>query len=102
MKMKDITSIENVQHATKYLPTLRNMTYQERLQKLQLPTLCLRRLCDDMIELYKILSGKYDKEVCDFIPKQHNSTMSLPTRGHKMKIFVQRAEKTLRQNFLSI
>ena len=54
-----------------------------------------------MIKLYKILSGKYDKKVCDFIPKQHNST-SQPTRGHKMKIFVQRAEKTLRQNFLSI
>ena len=78
------------------------MTYQERLQKLQLPTLCFRRLHGDMMELYKILSGKYDKEVWDFIPKQHNSTTSLPTREHKMKIFVQRAEKTLRQNFLSI
>ena len=44
----------------------------------------------------------YDKEVCDFIPKQHNSTTNLPTRGHKVKIFVQRAEKILRQNFLSI
>ena len=27
---------------------------------------------------------------------------SLPTKGDKMKTFVQRAEKTLRQNFLSI
>ena len=33
-----------------------------------------------MIVLYKILSRKYDKEVCDFIPKQHNST-SLPLEG---------------------
>ena len=34
MKMKDITSIENGQrHATKYLPTLKNMIYQERTTK---------------------------------------------------------------------
>ena len=39
-KIKDITAIENVQRrATKYLPSLKNLSYEERLQKLKLPTL---------------------------------------------------------------
>ena len=50
-KMKDIIAIENVQRrATKYLPTLKNMTYEERLKKLNLPTLRYRRMRGDLIE----------------------------------------------------
>ena len=50
-KIKDITAIENVQRrATKYLPTMKNLSYEEHLQKLGLPTLQYRRLRGDMIE----------------------------------------------------
>ena len=46
--IKDITAIENVQRrATKYLPTMKNLSYEERLQKLGLPTLQYRRLRGD-------------------------------------------------------
>ena len=38
-KIKDIIAIENVQRqATKYLPTLKELSYEDRLRKLQLPT----------------------------------------------------------------
>ena len=56
-KIKDITAIENVQRrATKYLPSLKNLSYEERLQKLKLPTLRYRRLRGDMIKTYKLMS----------------------------------------------
>ena len=54
-KMKAIIAIENVQRrATKYLPLLKHMTHEERLNKLNLPTLQYRRL---KIQTYTILTG---------------------------------------------
>ena len=102
-KIKDITAIENVQRrATKYLPTMKNLSYEERLEKLGLPTLQYRRLRGDMIETYNLMTGKYDAAVSNIMPKRQESATSLPTRGHIYKLFQQRAEKPLRQNFLSI
>ena len=44
-KMKDIIAIENVQRqATKYLPILKELSFEDRLRKLQLLTLRYRRL----------------------------------------------------------
>ena len=52
--MKDLDAIENVQmRATKLVDGLCNMTYSERLQKLNLPTLAYRRLRGDLIEMFK-------------------------------------------------
>jgi hypothetical protein len=45
---------------------------------LKLPTLAYRRIRGDMIELFKILTGKYDPEVSDFIQLKGESS----TRGH--------------------
>jgi hypothetical protein len=60
-RKKDIITLENVQRrATKLVPGLRNLTYQERLKKLNIPTLVYRRLRGDMIEMYKMISGAYD------------------------------------------
>ncbi|MCG8626996.1 MAG: hypothetical protein MJE68_33970 [Proteobacteria bacterium] len=102
-KIKDITAIENVQQrATKYLPTLKNLTYEECLRKLGLPTLQFRRLRGDLIETYKLMTGKYDDAVSNIMPKHQESTTSQLTRGHIYKLFQQRAEKSIRQNFLSI
>ncbi|XP_071152112.1 uncharacterized protein [Mytilus edulis] len=67
-KIKYVDMIENVQRrATKQLPGLKNLTYSERLQKLKLPSLNFRRVRGDMIELYKTLNGKYDKEAAQFV-----------------------------------
>ena len=60
-KIKDITALENVQRrATKQIPSLKNLEYEDRLRKLKLPTLRYRRLRGDMIETYKLTSGIYD------------------------------------------
>ena len=67
-KSKCIEMIENVQRrATKQLPGLKNLSYPERLRKLKPPTLMFRRIRGDVIELYKILSGKYDREAAPFV-----------------------------------
>ena len=61
---KHIEAIENVQRratlCSKQIPRLSSLSYEDRLRKLKLPTLAYRRSCGDMIELYKILTGKYD------------------------------------------
>ena len=60
---KHITSIENVQRrATKLIPGFRDLEYSERLTRLGLPTLAYRKMRGDMIELYKIMTGKYDTD----------------------------------------
>ena len=53
----------------KYLPALKNLSHEERLQALKLPTLKQRRLRGNMIETYKLMTGKYDYEIIDFAPK---------------------------------
>ena len=37
--------------------------------------------------MYKILTGKYDKSVTEFMPMQNSSSTSLPTRGHILKLY---------------
>ena len=51
-KKKHIDMIENVQkRATKQIPGMKNLPYEERLRKLELPTLSYIRLRGDMIEV---------------------------------------------------
>ena len=60
-KQKHIDLLEGVQRrATKAVPGLRNMSYDERLRELGLLRLEHRSIRGDMIETYKILSGKED------------------------------------------
>ena len=81
---KHIDMLENVQRkSTKLIPGLSNISYEERLKILNLPSLAYRRIRDDMIEMYKILSGKYDPDVSNFIQLRQKSC----TRGHRYKVF---------------
>lgn len=90
---KDINAIENVQRrATKRIPGFRDLSYQERLKHLNLPTLGYRRLRGDMIEMYKIMTGKYDSNVTDFIKINRNDT-----RGHQYKIYKVHTRLNLRK-----
>ena len=64
---KDMRKLEAVQRrATKQVSDLKNLEYPDRLKKLKLPTLLYRRMRGDMIETYKILTLKHDREVSDF------------------------------------
>ncbi|XP_068229703.1 uncharacterized protein [Palaemon carinicauda] len=86
--VKDIEAIENVQRrATKLVPTLKNLSYEERLRKLKIPTLAYRRARGDMLETFKILSGGYDPEVCQGLFMLRESDR---TRGHSKSIFKKR------------
>ena len=60
---------------------------QQRLAKLRLPTLAFRRLRGDMIETYKILTGKYDRDVTEGLFRLRGDS---DTRGHSLKIFKER------------
>jgi hypothetical protein len=43
------------------LPDMKDLTYEERLRKLKLPSLRYRRLRGDMIETFKIVNEIYDR-----------------------------------------
>ena len=55
--MKDADILEGVQRrATKMIPNLRNLSYEERLKILGMFSLRSRRL-RDMIEMFKMING---------------------------------------------
>ena len=55
---KGIDMLEHIQRrATKLIPGLRDISYEERLRECGLTTLEMRRLIGDQIEVFKILNG---------------------------------------------
>ena len=63
-KKGDIEVLEKVQKkATKVIPEIRYLSYRDCLKVCKLPTLHYRQVRGDMIEMYKILTGKYDADV---------------------------------------
>lgn len=92
--VKHIEMIENIQkRATKQVPGLSELTYEERLRELKLPTLAYRRLRGDLIEVYKIVSNKYDPAVSTLFDKNLNQA----TRGHKYKLYKKRPRLDVRK-----
>ena len=57
-RKKDIDTLERIRRrATKMIPELRVLSYEERLKECGLATLETRRLRGDQIEVFKILNG---------------------------------------------
>ena len=55
---QDINMLEGVQRrATKMIPALKSLSYEDRLKKLNMFSLKRRRVRGDMIEVYKMLNG---------------------------------------------
>ena len=95
--------IENVQRrATKQLPGFKELSYSERLKKLKLPTLSFRRVRGDMIELYKILNDKYDREAALFIKLWKDMAPRVGARGNSKTLYPQRAKLEMRKNSFAI
>ena len=64
---KDVDMLEKIQRrATKLIPGLRDLTYEERLKECGLTTLETRRLRGDKIEVFKISNGceNIDSNIC--------------------------------------
>ena len=97
---KDIQCLESVQRAaTKLVPSLRKLSYEDRLNRLGLTTLYQRRIRGDLIETYKILTGKVNVASDNFFRLHTNSHN---TRGHSLKLSVQRSRLDVRKNFFSL
>ena len=69
--------------ATKSIQEIKHMSYKDRLKNLNLPTLLYRRLRDDMIMVYKLLSGLYDSNIARNSVVPNNNV----TRGHHLRLF---------------
>ena len=97
-KKSDIEDMEKVQRrATKNVPALCKLSYEDRLKKCGLTTLKYRRIRGDMIETYKIVSGKYDPSVA---PVFKFSTFT-KTRGNVYKIETARTHYDLRKYYFT-
>lgn len=95
---KDITHLERIQRrATKLVKGLQHLTYEERLVALDIQSLERRRVRGDLIETYKVLTGKESIESAQFF----TPAASTHLRGNVMKLFKSRSKLLLRQNFFS-
>ena len=62
-------------------PRLSNLTYEERIAKIEILSMEYRRMCGDMIMVYKVLNG-YDPSLEHLFAVDNNSI----TRGHNLKL----------------
>ena len=81
--------LENVERqATKLVPELKLLSYQERLRELNLPTLYYGRNRYELIQLFKIVSHEENTEVENLAFNDNN------TSGHIFKIQDPRCKKS--------
>ena len=96
---KDAKLLESVQQrATKMVPELKNLEYEERLKAMNLPSLVYRRRRGDLIEAYK-----YKHQICNvnsegLLPKKNYDK----TRGHAHMLKKMSHRLDLRKKFFSL
>ena len=91
---KDIDMLEKIQRrATKLIPEMRDLRYEERLKECGLTTLETRRLRGDQIEVFKILNGyeNIDSNIFFEIKK------SKITRGHNFTLVKKQSRLDVRK-----
>ena len=94
----EINKLEKVQRrATKLVSSLKTLSYENRLKKLNLPTLSFRRLRGDMIEVYKIVTGKYGKNNS----LELKSSSNVNTRGNQYKLYPNQSRLDVRKYFFT-
>ena len=79
-------------------PSPNSLTYEERIKSLKLPTVKERVLRGDLIEAYKILTGKTGLDPAKFFEKNEDER----TRGHHLKLKAKRAAHVARAKFFSL
>ena len=89
----DLKSVEGVQRrATKMVSEIRELSYEDRLRTLKLPSMEYRRKRGDMIQCYKVMNGLVRIEADElFTPIPSNNT-----RGHGQRVLRTKAHKAAR------
>jgi len=96
---KDIEHLEKIQRrATKLVQGLGSLPYEKRLEALKLTSLEKRRLRGDLIEVFKLVTGK---ENIDYTCLFQLDDACYNTRGHKFKLKKYRSRLDIRKNFFS-
>jgi len=99
---KDMELLEAVQRrATKIIPSLRNLSYEERLRCMDLPSLLYRQLRGDAIETYKYLHGQYRTNYLSLF-YMFDPQSGVSTRGHSLKLQKRDCKSMLRANVLGV
>ena len=89
----DIRILERVQRRwTRAVRGLENMNYGDRLKQLNLFSVQGRLLRSDLITVWKVFNGK-----CAISPDQLFNLTTLPTRGHRFKIYKPRHNLEVRR-----
>ena len=95
---KDIACLEKIQkRATRLVHGLEKMSYEDRLEALGLYSLQRRRLRGDLIETYKILTGKENIDSSHLFQKANTTDL----RGHSLKLYKKRSRLDVRKYFFS-
>ena len=82
-QIRDIEAVHR--RATKQVLRLKDLSYEGRLQKLNLPTLKFRRFRGDKIETFKTMHNIYDPQAAPSLPRARK-THTCSLRGHSLKI----------------
>ena len=86
--------LEKIQRrATKLIPGLRDLTYEERLKECGLTTLETRRLRGDQIEVFKILNGYENIDSNLFFQIKESKI----TRGHNFTLVKKQSRLDVRK-----
>lgn len=95
---QDFDALEKVQRrATKLVKGMKHLPYHERLKRLKLCSMKERVNRGDLIETYKILTGKVRLDPDKFFKRAED----LRTRGHHLKLQKRRSAHQARLNFFS-
>ena len=95
---QDIDQIEKVQRRfTERLVGMKDLNYDERMHRLGLPSLELRRLHLDLIFCYKVGFGLVGVNIDDFFEFNHAAN----TRGRAYKLFKSRSVNNIRHFLLN-
>ena len=80
--VKDFALNQVQRRATKLVKQVQNLSYEEHLKELKIPSIKDRVLRGDLIETYKILTGKIDVDPGHFFEMSQEER----TRGHRLKL----------------
>ena len=90
---KDVDILEKTQRATKLIPGLSDLTYEERLKECGITTLETRRLRGDQIEVFKILNGYENIDYNIFFEIKESKI----TRGHNYTLVKKQSRLDVRK-----